>query len=418
MILHPSKRAGTFYDAIKVHCIGIVGSESETISKLSKKGVHTFVTASKSIFSTWKHLQTICYFQFNQHRKQKQKRKLRELPKKDETRRPTLVVCLVQNKHVFIAVWNATKRWLFLFKNLNSHFLIQNHNHNRTLSLYRFSFQKTKTNILLVCNLLLGQNSRDPECMSFSQVLHNSLSVEKTTPAYCETCKKFTPTNQFAHVTELPQILSINCGLKNEKEMNFLKRQLNRNAGANVAGDVTVTPASTSTPIKPCRYGTNCSRVDCHFAHSDRKSPATNNYTNNSSAPAQTTGNPRSNIWFPHHFTMEIDSENDLKINSTIDSNENSTLSSKSVDKTLEELNVNDLSISGEGDSGATTSTAPNAIKQRKSYQLTAVVCQIVNGNQKSLVALVLVGNQYHRAKIADYDPANDGQWYIFNDFR
>lgn len=269
-----------------------------------------------------------------------------------------------------------------------------------------------------MCNLLLGQNSRDPECMSFSQVLRNSLSVEKTTPAYCETCKKFTPTNQYAHVTELPQILSINCGLKNEKEMNFLKRQLNRNAGVNVGGDMSTTPASTSTPIKPCRYGTNCSRVDCHFAHSDRKSPATSNFTaaNSSSAPPQTTGNSRSHIWFPHHFTMEIDNENDLKIHSTIDMNENSTTSGKPMDKTLEELNVSDLSISGEGDSGATATS--NTIKQRKSYQLTAVVCQIVNGNQKSLVALVLVGNQYHRAKIADFDPAHDGQWYIFNDFR
>lgn len=290
---------------------------------------------------------------------------------------------------------------------------------------FHLPFQKTKTNILLVCNLLLGQNNRDPECMSFSQVLRNSLSVEKTTPAYCETCKKFTPTNQYAHVTELPQILSINCGLKNEKEMNFLKRQLNRNSGVNLGGatgEMAATPASTSTPIKPCRYGTNCSRVDCHFAHSDRKSPATSNFTANSSTSAQTTGNSRSNIWFPHHFTMEIDNENDLKIHSTIDVNENSTMGSKSMDKTLEEVNVNDLSISGDGDSDATTTTSTTIesanVNQRKSYQLTAVVCQIVNGNQKSLVALILVGKQYHRAKIADFDPAHDGQWYIFNDFR
>lgn len=291
-----------------------------------------------------------------------------------------------------------------------------------------FHFQKTKTNILLVCNLLLGQNNRDPECMSFSQVLRNSLSVEKTTPAYCETCKKFTPTNQFAHVTELPQILSINCGLKNEKEMNFLKRQLNRNAGGGVnsTGTETVsTPPSTSTPIKPCRYGMNCSRVDCHFAHSDRKSPAASNFAANNSSSATTTtqptgGNARSNIWFPHHFTMEIDDENDLKIHSAIDANDESTMSSRSMNKTMNELN-----ISGDGgESGATTSTSTSAIEpssnviQRKAYQLTAVVCQIVNGNQKSLVALVLVGKQYHRAKIADLDPSHPGQWYIFNDFR
>lgn len=257
--------------------------------------------------------------------------------------------------------------------------------------------------------------------MSFSQVLRNSLSVEKTTPAYCETCKKFTPTNQYAHVTELPQILSINCGLKNEKEMNFLKRQLNRNMGVNV-GDVgtttTTMPASTSTPIKPCRYGINCSRVDCHFAHSDRKSPATSHITANTSGGTtitQGTGSSRSNIWFPHHFTMEIDSENDLKINSTIDMNESSAMSTN---KTLDELNVSDLSISGDGNASGGTLTSTDVI-QRKSYHLTGVVCQIVNGNQKSLVALILVGKQYLRAKnSSDYNPASDGQWYIFNDFR
>lgn len=318
--------------------------------------------------------------------------------------------CLKCNEEVSFLLRITTNSYNFLFKIAPS---------------FHLPFQKTKTNILLVCNLLLGQNNRDPECMSFSQVLRNSLSVEKTTPAYCETCKKFTPTNQYAHVTELPQILSINCGLKNEKEMNFLKRQLNRNSGVNLGGatgEMAATPASTSTPIKPCRYGTNCSRVDCHFAHSDRKSPATSNFATNSSTTAQTTGNSRSNIWFPHHFTMEIDNENDLKIHSTIDVNENSTMGSKSMDKTLEEVNVNDLSISGDGDSDATTTTSTTIesanVNQRKSYQLTAVVCQIVNGNQKSLVALILVGKQYHRAKIADFDPAHDGQWYIFNDFR
>lgn len=263
--------------------------------------------------------------------------------------------------------------------------------------------------------------------MSFSQVLRNSLSVEKTTPAYCETCKKFTPTNQFAHVTELPQILSINCGLKNEKEMNFLKRQLNRNGnggGINSgSSEMASTPASTSTPMKPCRYGMNCSRVDCHFAHSDRKSPAaSNSTTTTTTTTTQTTGgNARSNIWFPHYFTMEIDDENDLRINSTIDANDDSTLSGKSMNKTLNELNISGddaaATTMSSTSSGSTIEPSTNII-QRKSYQLTAVVCQIVNGNQKSLVALVLVGKQYHRAKIADLDPSHQGQWYIFNDFR
>lgn len=295
----------------------------------------------------------------------------------------------------------------------------------------KFHFQKIKTNILLVCNLLLGQNNREPEYMTFSQVLRNSLSVEKTTPAFCETCKKFTPTNQYARVTELPQILSINCGLKNDKEMNFLKRQLNRNNPTNATnGSAVVEPVptvpSSSTPIKPCRYGTNCSRVDCHFAHSDRKSPASNLAINNNATTAN--GNARSNIWFPHHFTMEIDDSNELKVHSANDVTEDAAVDEKSNDKTTDDLNVSDLTITEEDENakpkkGDTTTedegaTNESAEVNKKSYKLTAVVCQVLNGNQKNLIALIAVGNQYHKARIAEYDPAQGGQWYIFNDFR
>lgn len=245
-----------------------------------------------------------------------------------------------------------------------------------------------------MCNLLLGQNNRDGEYMSFSQVLRNSLSVEKTTPAFCETCKKFTPTNQYARVTDLPQILSINCGLKNEKEMNFLKKQLNR---SNDSASETIPAPVSSTPIKPCRYGLNCSRVDCHFAHSDRKSPASSS-TANTAAPT-TSNNGRSNIWFPHNFTAKIDEANELKI-TVAESDEDSAL-----EKTSDSLSVANLAISDD---------ATSKIIQEKSYKLTAVVCEIINGNQKNLVALIYVDKPYHKARATE----NDGQWYIFNDFR
>ncbi|XP_031636125.1 PAN2-PAN3 deadenylation complex catalytic subunit PAN2 isoform X3 [Contarinia nasturtii] len=273
--------------------------------------------------------------------------------------------------------------------------------------------EKIKTNILLVCNLLLGQNNREIEHMSFSQVLRNSLSVEKTTPAFCETCKKFTPTNQYARVTELPQILSINCGLKNEKEMNFLKRQLNRNSGNGSTSTETTSAPSSSTPIKPCRYGINCSRVDCHFAHSDRKSPASVNTTANTT---NSNGNHRSNIWFPHSFVMEIDEANELKIQSTNDQEDESITSIKSTDKTSDDPDVSELTITDDEDK-TTEETEESKQTERKTYKLTAVVCQVINGNQKNLVALVSVGEQYHKAKLAECDPNMGGQWYIFNDF-
>ena len=52
-----------------------------------------------------------------------------------------------------------------------------------------------------------------------------------------------------------------------------------------------------------------------------------------------------------------------------------------------------------------------------KQYRLSAVVCQIDDGTQKNLVALVNVGHTYHEQKLGG---GEDGihQWYIFNDFR
>lgn len=233
--------------------------------------------------------------------------------------------------------------------------------------------------------------------------------AQKTTPAYCETCKKYTPTNQIARVTDLPQILSINCELTNEKEMNFLKKQMNRNSAT--PEPHTVIPTN-STPIKPCRYGTNCSRVDCHFAHTDRKSPAVPSGNATTTHSNTTT---RSNIWFPHQFTMEVDNDtNELKITSEIDTGEGSTESKSNPDENNslanesnpDQLKMDELTII-EGE-------APKF--HSKDYKLSAVVCQIINGNQKNLVALIRVGEQYHKAKLAEYD-SSAGQWYIFNDF-
>lgn len=274
----------------------------------------------------------------------------------------------------------------------------------------------------MVCNLLLGQSQRDVEYVSFSKVLRTSLSVEKTTPAFCETCKKFTPTNQYARVTELPQILSINCGLTNEKEMNFLRKQMNRNTAT--ASTETNTAPISSTPIKPCRYGANCSRVDCHFAHSDRRSPAVNT-TNGSNLNTTTssTGNNRSSIWFPHHFTMEIDGEsNELKITSAIDEESNSrikaeTESSITTESTAEDLSVSELKLNEESSTVESEQSEEKPVSNKRMYKLTAVVCQIINGNQKNLVALIRVGDHYHKAKLAEFN-SNTGQWYIFNDFR
>lgn len=268
--------------------------------------------------------------------------------------------------------------------------------------------QKTKSNNLFVCNLLLSQSSRCDEYASFSQVLQQSLSVEKTTPAFCENCKKFTPTNQYARVTKLPEILSVNCGLTSEREITFLGRQINQNGGAAKTNDTKSEPINNAaTTSKPCRYGVNCSRFDCHFAHSNRKSPSETQHT----TPTNTNGNTSVyQPWFPHDLKLSIEAETgNLVVKSSCDEDSKST--SDNQPEQTEDGEENTASTST-----TTTSTSQPTIEE-KAYKLTSIVCQISNGNQRSLVALIYVDSNYHKAKISNYD-SNVGQWYIFNDFR
>lgn len=129
--------------------------------------------------------------------------------------------------------------------------------------------QKVKVNNLLACHLLLSSStSNDSDMVSFSQVLKNSLSVEKTLPTYCEKCKKFSPTNQKAQCIDLPNVMSINCGLTNDKDLAFLKRQIE--GSANGLSAMQSSQSSTSTNMKQCRYGVHCTRIGCHFTHAER----------------------------------------------------------------------------------------------------------------------------------------------------
>lgn len=282
--------------------------------------------------------------------------------------------------------------------------------------------EKVKTNILLVCNLLLGVSNRDVDFVTFNQVLRSSLSIEKTTPAFCETCKKFTPTNQYARITDLPQILSINCGLTNEKEIAFLRKQTNRSDSS------TPQPVPTTTPIKPCRYGSNCTRVDCHFAHADRKSPQTT-ITNGTQLSTSTKTNTvlsassnRSAPWFPLQFTMEIDDESGELIVEDVLSNE-SIATTAEIEASITEKDSNEIENIIDGaeelsikETEDNSKDLQNTTNTKKLYKLTSVVCQVINGTQKNLVSLIYVGEQYHKMKLGEQNTCN-GQWYIFNDF-
>ncbi|ETN58054.1 ubiquitin specific protease 52 [Anopheles darlingi] len=312
---------------------------------------------------------------------------------------------------------------------------------------------RVKDNVLLVCNLLYPTSTTNNVEGTFGTILKHSLGVEKTTPAWCETCNKFTPTNQKSRVTDLPSILSINCGLDNEKELEYLRRQMARGtaqgtaqtqqqqqpAGAGSPGDQSGTGGTavsfngSSTSTKMCRYGTNCSRVDCHFAHPRKSSPCVI-----SAAPAggaaATHGMQKS--WFPLSFQMLLDEERNLEISSlrTASNGEAAVVAETKV--TQGEPASSSIAATGVSDASTTEETpddepkpssdaaapAPSSDVEKisKTFNLSAVVCYINDGSARNLVSLIHVPGSYHELKQSS-DPtsgaAATGSWYIFNDF-
>ncbi|XP_060660522.1 PAN2-PAN3 deadenylation complex catalytic subunit PAN2 [Drosophila nasuta] len=248
--------------------------------------------------------------------------------------------------------------------------------------------EKSKENILLACNLTYPTHIKDSEQhFDFGSILKRSLSSEKNIQAFCENCKKFSPTNQSVKVTSLPQTLAINCGLNNEKDISFLKRQLNRCNDRPTAETVSL---STS---KPCRYGVNCSRSDCHFMHPDRKSPS----HTNQSANVNNSPSARQKSWFPLTFKMGLSEPGELIVQSP--------------------SNASKSEQEEEDEEQQQQAFAKSSVE--RTYGLHAVLCQIDDGTQKNLISLINVQSKYHAMKSNSSDTSEDSQsqWYIFNDF-
>ncbi|XP_053669527.1 PAN2-PAN3 deadenylation complex catalytic subunit PAN2 isoform X2 [Anopheles marshallii] len=293
---------------------------------------------------------------------------------------------------------------------------------------------RVKDNVLLVCSLLYPTATTNNVEGTFGTILKHSLGVEKTTPAWCETCNKFTPTNQKSRVTDLPAILSINCGLDNEKELEYLKRQMTRSTGAQASpsqsgqgtttaagatGDQsTVTFNGSGTGTKMCRYGTNCSRVDCHFAHPRKSSPCViSAATSSSTSAAATHGMQKS--WFPLSFQMSLDEQQNLDISSLrTASNGEPVILNATAEHDAELQNSRALDAEGKEQNTANDSSDDLVRVETitKTYNLSAVVCYINDGSQRNLVSLIHVPACYQELKQpGDSNPM--GGWYIFNDF-
>jgi PAB-dependent poly(A)-specific ribonuclease subunit 2 len=204
--------------------------------------------------------------------------------------------------------------------------------------------KKLKDNVVMVCNLLYPLNTQ--EGGDFIKLLQASMNVEKTLSAWCDPCNRFSPHNHYTRVTDMPDILAVNCGLDNEKELDYLKKHLNQ-----LNHELNNSPVNEPLMTKACRYGIKCSRPDCHFTHPQRKQ-------NTSESSNGVCGKP-CDRWFPKSFKASI---NDSEIIS------------------IEEIEEESVE---------------NGDDSFKRYSLEAAVFCIDDGQQRNLIAFILRNDQW-----------------------
>ncbi|KAL3273425.1 hypothetical protein HHI36_014869 [Cryptolaemus montrouzieri] len=238
-----------------------------------------------------------------------------------------------------------------------------------------------KESMSLACNLNYPTNEPERDEWSFCDILTRSLCPKQTTPAWCDSCCKFTPTSQRRILQSLPKLLAINTGLQTRQHKQFWQTQMDKVVAK--AGLPDTTRSSTPTPgmsMKPCRYGDSCSRLGCRFRHSFDNAP-----------PPMPSNNPYcSNNWLPLSIRMSLVGD----VLSIVKEEDHKSSSNK------------------ENEDG-------NANGQITSYELSAVVCYVkdsgTNGtnDKHNLVALIKVPDSYIPRGVE----LSENRWYLFNDF-
>eukprot|EP00095_Tigriopus_kingsejongensis_P002899 maker-scaffold336_size202805-snap-gene-0.16 protein:Tk02899 transcript:maker-scaffold336_size202805-snap-gene-0.16-mRNA-1 annotation:"pab-dependent poly -specific ribonuclease subunit pan2" len=228
----------------------------------------------------------------------------------------------------------------------------------------------TNEDTLLLCNLIYPDGKPN---VAFDEVVSSSLCAKQTTPAWCDACKKYQPTNQSRKVKSLPHTLSLNAGMDNPQDMAFWNTQMTRLYTENSPEeDPTLKPAIQSVPppnAKPCRYGLSCNRPDCKFWHPEQEPTA---------KKAEDIGDKLRRIgvsWIPEEIELNLLENGDVK---------------SSAEKT------------------------ESKVVETRKYHLLSICYTILDpttNQAHNVVAAINVGQYYH-ARIAS--PVS--QWYTFND--
>ncbi|XP_063624693.1 PAN2-PAN3 deadenylation complex catalytic subunit PAN2 [Cydia splendana] len=172
-------------------------------------------------------------------------------------------------------------------------FAIGRHQLNRCLKCNK---EEERSSVVLACALQYPMGSASAR--GFAELVRASLAPRRATPAWCEQCARFTPTQQQGRVIRLPPILAINCGGVTAHEKAYWAK-----------GTPKETPDSTKrgSSGKPCRYGMHCARPGCRFKHPDRPSPSQGS-----------SKSPDSHCVLPHQLLIRLQSDGDVIINDKV----------------------------------------------------------------------------------------------------
>jgi len=210
----------------------------------------------------------------------------------------------------------------------------------------------------------------DSEIYPFTKLLQDSILRKQNTQAWCESCKKYQNSQQLRKILTVPDILDINCQVENSKDIEFWKKM---NELSMPKGNP---KASTSSPVKTCRYGKYCTRQACKFVHPGREGeqvPTTP--TSELDSSFGSSGRP----WLPSYIKVVHNIENhqveikEYHPDDEVNEDENATI-----------------------------------------YRLMSNVCHVLDpSNGSTLVAHVRVDKSY----IARKEGLERSHWYVFNDF-
>lgn len=242
-------------------------------------------------------------------------------------------------------------------------FAIGRHQLNRCLKCNK---EEGRESVVLACALQYPTAVREGSESKggFLELVRASLAARRNTPAWCETCSRFTPTMQRGRIVRLPPILAINCGGATVREKAYWAKGAQKDL-----------PESKRGSGKPCRYGLHCARPGCHFKHPDRP--------NSSQAGSSKSPTHESHCVLPQQLLIRLQSDGDVIINDKCDSPTESHTSNSRTDKHKNKKHV--------------------TTQSEEEYTLSAaVVC--VEDNPKNLVAYIQTTK--------DVEPI----WYLFND--